>query len=92
MRRKLLLTICSVMISAVIVSVVSASQPHFVAGSLPDSACEFLLIPGRLFASMFHDRGTASPEFLWRSRVATFLLLAGICYLILRKTATSIGG
>jgi len=47
---------------------VSVWQPHFVAGSVPDLACELVLLPGKLFASMFRDRGTASPEFLWRSR------------------------
>ena len=83
MKSKLLLPVCSVVISAVVG--VSVWQPHFVAGSVPDLACELVLMPGKLFASMFRDRGTASPEFLWRSRTATAVLLAGACYLILRK-------
>jgi hypothetical protein len=85
MKSKLLLPVCSVVISAVVVVGVSVWQPHFVAGSVPDLACELVLMPGKLFASMFRDRGTASPEFLWRSRTATAVLLAGVCYLILRK-------
>ena len=77
MKSKLLLPVCSVVISAVVVVGVSVWQPHFVAGSVPDLACELVLMPGKLFASMFRDRGTASPEFLWRSRTATAVLLAG---------------
>ena len=84
------MSVCSVMISAVVVAVVSVWQPHFIAGSVPDLACEFLLIPGKLFASMFHDRGTASPEFLWRSRTATAVLFAAVFYFILRKKTASV--
>ena len=87
MKSKLLLPVCSVVISAVVVVGVSVWQPHFVAGSVPDLACELVLMPGQLFASMFRDRGTASPEFLWRSRTATAVLIAGACYLILRRKA-----
>jgi hypothetical protein len=89
MKSKLLLPVCSVVISAVVVVGVSVWQPHFVAGSVPDLACELVLMPGKLFASMFRDRGTASPEFLWRTRMATAVLLAGVCYLILRKKTAS---
>ena len=58
-------------------------QPHFKAGSFLDFACEVFLLPGQLIASPFHDRGTASPEFLWRSRVATAILFGGLTYGVL---------
>ena len=90
MKAKLLPILCATAVSAVVVWVVSAWQPHFVAGSGADLACEVILIPGKLFASMFHDRGTASPEFLWRSRTATGVLLAAVLYFLLRRRATSI--
>jgi hypothetical protein len=67
-------------------------QPLFKAGSSPDLACELLLLPGKLFASFFQDRGDASPEFLWRSRIATGVVLAGVawCCLSLRHRRTSV--
>lgn len=68
-----------------LVIMATLSQPHFVAGSVPDLICELLLLPGKLFATMFHDRGNASPEFLWRSRVATAVVFTGIGYLALRQ-------
>jgi len=55
MKSKLLLPVCSVVISAVVVVGVSVWQPHFVAGSVPDLACELVLMPGKLFASMFRE-------------------------------------
>ena len=36
---------------------------------------------------MFSDRGTASPEFLWRSRISTVVMLATVLYFVMRKTA-----
>ena len=55
-------------------SSLSVLQPHFKAGSIPDLACELLLLPGRLVTSLFQDRG-ASPEFQWHSLIATAILL-----------------
>jgi hypothetical protein len=71
--------------SVAVVTMATLSQPHFVAGSLPDLVCELLLLPGKLFATMFHDRGNASPKFLWRSRVATAVIFTGMGYLALRQ-------
>jgi hypothetical protein len=57
-------------------------QPRFVVGSIPDWVCELLLIPGKLLAVPFHDRGNASPEFLWRSRVFGSVILSAIALLV----------
>ena len=89
MKSKLLPILCAIAISAVVVWGVSAWQPRFVAGSGADLACELILIPGKLFASMFPDRGTASPEFLRRSRIATGVVLAAAFYFPLRRQAAS---
>jgi len=62
----------------------SILQPRFRAGSFPDFVCEFVLLPGKLVATPFHDRGDASPEFLWRSRLATAVLFGGLAYWTLR--------
>jgi len=59
-------------------------QARFVAGSVGDLCCEFVMLPGKLIAVLFHDRGTASPEFLWRSRVATAVTFSAFAYFILR--------
>jgi hypothetical protein len=89
MKSKLLPTLYSVVTSAILVGSIAVWQPHFVAGSLGDLACEAILIPGKLFASMFSDRGTASPEFLWRSYTATGVILSAFLYFLLwRRTAT----
>jgi hypothetical protein len=57
------------------------------AGSFPDLVCELLSLPGDLLATLigiiFHDRGTASPEFLWRSRSAAAVLFGGLAYWVL---------
>jgi hypothetical protein len=76
----------AVLIGAAIAAALSILQHQFKAGSIPDSACELLLLPGNVIASFFQDRGTASSEFLWRSRIATAVLLSGIawCCLALR--------
>jgi hypothetical protein len=87
MKSKPLLALYTVLISVVVVWTVAVVQPHFVAGSVADLACEVILIPGKLFASMFSDRGTASPEFLWRSRISTVVMLATVLYFVMRKTA-----
>jgi hypothetical protein len=59
---------------------VSFLQPHFKAGSIPDLVCELVLFPGKVFATLFRDRGDASPDFLWRSRIATAVVLTGVAW------------
>jgi hypothetical protein len=78
------------LIGVALTAAASVLQPHFKAGSIPDLACELLLLPGKLFASLFQDRGNASPEFLWRSRTATAILLSGLiwCGLAIRRRRT----
>jgi len=74
----------AILVGCAIAAIPSILQPHFKAGSFPDLACELVLLPGMLIATPFHDRGTASPEFLWRSRLATAVLFGGLAYLALR--------
>ena len=69
-----------VLIGATLTAALSVLQPHSKAGSIPDLVCELLLLPGKLVASFFRDRGDASPEFLWRSRIVTATLLSGIAW------------
>jgi len=52
----------------------NASSARFVA---------LILISGKLLAVPFHDRGNASPEFLWRSRVFGLITLSVITFLVL---------
>jgi hypothetical protein len=66
-----------------LVALATLCQPHFVAGSLADFLCELILLPGKLLAVPFHDRGSASPEFLWRSRVFGAVLIGVLVYLVL---------
>lgn len=75
------------LIGVALTAAATVLQPHFKAGSIPDLACELLLLPGKLVASLFQDRGNASPEFLWRSRTATAILLSGLiwCGFAIRK-------
>jgi len=63
----------------------SIFQPYFKAGSLADLICEAILLPGKLVATPFHDRGTASLEFLWRSWLATVAIYGGLSYWVLRR-------
>ncbi len=79
----------AILIGCTIAAVPSVIQPYFRAGSFPDLACELVLLPGKLIASPFHDRGTASPEFLWRSRIATAVLFGGLAYWALRYRKSS---
>jgi hypothetical protein len=81
----------ALLIGAALTAAASVFQPQFKAGSIFDLACELLLLPGKLFASFFQDRGDASPEFLWRSRIATGVVLAGVawCCLTLSHPRTS---
>jgi hypothetical protein len=78
------------LIGVALTAAASLLQPQFKAGSIPDLACELLLLPGKLVASLFQDRGNASPEFLLRSRTATVILLSGLiwCGLTIRKRRT----
>ena len=70
-RRILLAALLGVAVTAT----ASILQNQFKAGSIPDLACELVLLPASLFATLFRDRGDASPEFLWRSRIATAVVL-----------------
>jgi hypothetical protein len=64
-------------------------QPHFKAGSVPDILSGLLLLPGKLVAAVFPDRGTASPEFIWRSLLANVVLFSGMTYLTLPRRVFS---
>jgi hypothetical protein len=78
-------------VGCVIAAIPSILQSHFKAGSFLDGVCELVLMPGKLVATAFHDRGTESPEFLWRSRLATVVIFGGLTYVALRpnrKTPT----
>ena len=76
--------VIAVLIGSLLAVALAVLQHRFKAGSVPDLLCEVLLLPGELIATPFHDRGTASPEFLWRSRSATAVILSGIAWWILR--------
>ena len=76
--------VTAVLIGCAFTAGVTVLQPVTKADSIPDLLCEVLLLPGKLIAGPFHDRGTASPEFLWRSRIASAAVLSGIAWLILR--------
>jgi hypothetical protein len=75
--------VAALLVGCAIALIPTLVQPHFRAGSLIDSVCEMFLLPGKLIATLFHDTGTASPEFLWHSRVATAILFGGLAYGIL---------
>jgi hypothetical protein len=74
----------ALLIGCAAAAIPSILQPHGKAGSFPDLVCEVVLLPGKLIATLFHDRGTASAEFLWRSRVAQTVLFGGLAYAALR--------
>jgi hypothetical protein len=73
----------AILVGCALTAIPTLLQPHFKAGSVPDFVCEILLLPGKLVATPFHDRGNASPEFLWRSRAATATLFGGLVYGVL---------
>jgi hypothetical protein len=77
--------VTAVLIGCAFTAGVTVLQPITKADSIPDVLCEVLLLPGKLIAGPFHDRGTGSPEFLWRSRIANAAVLSGIVWLILRR-------
>ena len=74
----------AILVGFAVMAIPTMTQPHFIAGSVPDLVCELFLLPGKLIASAFHDRGTASPEFLLRTRLATIVLFGGVAYWVLR--------
>jgi len=83
MRRIILRLVIALGTGVALVTAATLLQPRFVAGSMPDLVCELFLIPGKLLAVPFRDRGTASPEFLWRSRTFGSVILAVINFLVL---------
>jgi hypothetical protein len=76
--------VIAALIGCAFTAALTVLHPRFKAGSIPDLLCEVLLLPGKLVATPFHDRGMASPEFLWRSRTATAAVLTGVAWLCLR--------
>lgn len=93
MRQKLKRILIAIGIGTALVTTATAFQPRFVAGSKPDLICELILMPGKLLAVPFHDRGNASPEFLWRSRVFGAVILSAIAFCVwpTRRTSRSVG-
>ena len=78
-------------VGVALVTAATLLQPRFVAGSFPDGVCELILLPGKLLAVPFRDRGNASPEFLWRSRLFGSIILSVIAFLVLPAKKTRIG-
>jgi len=76
MNPRLIRLVIAFCIGVALVTGATLVHPRFVAGSLADGICELVLMPGKLLALPFHDRGNASPEFLWRSRVFGSLALS----------------
>jgi hypothetical protein len=83
MRRNLSRLVIAFGIGIMLVTAATLLQPRFGAGSVPDLVCELILMPGKLLAVPFRDRGNASPEFLWRSRVFGSIILSAITFLVL---------
>jgi len=83
----------AVLVGCGIATIASILRYHFKAGSFPDLVCELLSLPGDLIATLigtvFHDRGNASPEFLWRSRLATAAFFSGLAYWAMRHRKSS---
>jgi hypothetical protein len=75
----------AVLLGLVLTLLPAALQHSFKAGSIPDLICEFMLLPGSMFATLFRDRGTASPEFLWRSWIFTAVLFSAMFYFLIPK-------
>lgn len=91
MRRTLTRLVIAFAIGIALITAATILQPRFVAGSVADSVCELILMPGKLLAVPFHDRGNASPEFLWRSRVFGSVTLSAIVFLALSARKVSRG-
>jgi hypothetical protein len=92
MRRTLIRLVIAFAIGIALVAVATLLQPRFVAGSVPDLVCELILMPGKLLAVPFRDRGYASPEFLRRSRAFGSIILSAITFRVLpaRKVAQNV--
>jgi hypothetical protein len=92
MPRTLIRVAVAFVIGITLVTAATLLQPRFVAGAVPDLVCELMLMPGKLLAVPFRDRGNASPEFLWRSRVFGSIILSAITFLVLpaRKVTRSV--
>jgi phosphatidylglycerophosphate synthase len=74
----------AVLIGCSTAAVLASCQHHSKAGSALDVICDILMLPGMLVAMLFHDRGTASTEFVWRSLVAEAVIITTLVWLILR--------
>jgi hypothetical protein len=72
--------VIALLIGCALTAALAIFRPRFKAGSIPDFICEVLLLPGKLAPALFNDRGTASPEVLWRSGTATAGVLAAIAW------------
>ena len=83
MKPNLMRGVIALGIGVALVITATLLQPRFSAGSVPDGVCQLILMPGKLLAVMFHNRGNASLEFLWRSRVTGSIILGGIAFLVL---------
>jgi hypothetical protein len=81
----------ALILGCAVVALATIAQPHFVVGSVSDSLCELILLPGKLLASPFRDRGSASTEFLWRSRSfgAVFFGASAFLLLLARRRSRS---
>lgn len=86
-------TALALLVGCTVATIASTLQYHFKAGSFPDLVFVLLSVPGDLIAtligSVFHDRGTLSPEFLWRPRLATATLFGGLAYWTMRQRKLS---
>jgi hypothetical protein len=78
--RRFYVVAIALLVGGAAAAIPSILQPNFKAGSFPDGICELVLLPGKLIAGLFHDRGAASAEFLWRSRMVTAVLFSGLAY------------
>lgn len=73
------------LVACAVTGIAYVSQPHFRADTAPDLISELMLLPGKLAATPFADRGTASAEFTWRSLAANVAILTAIAYFILPR-------
>jgi hypothetical protein len=75
--------VLAILVGSAVAAIPALLQSHFKAGSFPDLICEMCLLPGKVIATLFHDRGSASPEFLWRTRAATAIFFGVLAYGVL---------
>jgi hypothetical protein len=76
--------ILAAIVGCLTVAVLTLWQPNLRVGSTADLFCDLMLLPGKLFATLFPDRGTASQKFLWRSRVANAFLYAVVTFFLVK--------